>query len=52
MDRRTAVLEPTPEGTALIGEAIGFAQQAHDAALQPLSPQERDQLLALLRKMG
>lgn len=52
MDRRTAVLEPTTEGRALIAEAICCAQQSHEAALQPLSPQERDQLVALLRKMG
>jgi len=52
MDRRTAVLEPTEAGTELIGRAIASAQQAHDAALAPLTPHERIQLLALLRKVG
>ena len=52
MDRRTAVLEPTEAGVALISSAVPCAQQAHDAALAPLSPEERVQLLALLRKMG
>lgn len=52
MDRRTAVLEPTEAGVALISSVISCAQRAHDAALAPLSPQERDQVLALLRKMG
>jgi DNA-binding MarR family transcriptional regulator len=52
MDRRTAVLEPTEAGIALIGRVVPCAQQAHDAALAPLSPQERTKVLALLRKMG
>jgi MarR family transcriptional regulator, lower aerobic nicotinate degradation pathway regulator len=52
MDRRTAVLEPTDAGVALIGSVVACARQAHDAALAPLSPEERAQVLALLRKMG
>ena len=52
MDRRTAVLEPTEAGVALISSAVPCAQRAHDAALAPLSPEERVQVLALLRKMG
>ena len=52
MDRRTAVLEPTEAGVALIGSVVPCAQRAHDAALAPLSPQERTKVLALLRKMG
>jgi MarR family transcriptional regulator, lower aerobic nicotinate degradation pathway regulator len=52
MDRRTAVLEPTDAGTALIGSVVSCAQRAHDAALAPLSSHERAQVLALLRKMG
>ncbi|HEY2619314.1 MAG TPA: MarR family transcriptional regulator [Acetobacteraceae bacterium] len=52
MDRRTAVLEPTEAGIALIRRVVACAQRAHDAALAPLSPQERAQVLALLRKMG
>jgi DNA-binding MarR family transcriptional regulator len=52
MDRRTAVLEPTEAGVALIGRVVPCAQQAHEAALAPLSPQERTRVLALLRKLG
>jgi MarR family transcriptional regulator, lower aerobic nicotinate degradation pathway regulator len=52
MDRRMAVLEPTEAGVALITSVVSCAQRAHDAALAPLSPEERIQVLALLRKMG
>jgi MarR family transcriptional regulator, lower aerobic nicotinate degradation pathway regulator len=52
MDRRTAVLEPTEAGVALIGRVVACAQRAHDLALAPLTPLERAQVLALLRKMG
>lgn len=52
MDRRTAVLEATEAGTALIASAVPGARQAHEAALAPLTPHEQAQLVALLRKMG
>lgn len=52
MDRRTLVLEPTPAGVALITNVVASARQAHDAALAPLSSDERAQVMALLRKMG
>jgi MarR family transcriptional regulator, lower aerobic nicotinate degradation pathway regulator len=52
MDRRTAVLEPTEAGVALIASAVASARQAHEAALAPLSPDERVQVLTLLRKLG
>ena len=52
MDRRTAVLEPTEAGIALIGDAVASARRAHMAALAPLTPDERVQFLTLLRKMG
>ena len=52
MDRRTAVLEPTEAGVALISSVVACAQRAHEAALAPLSPEERVMVLALLRKMG
>jgi MarR family transcriptional regulator, lower aerobic nicotinate degradation pathway regulator len=52
MDRRTAVLEPTDAGVALIGSVVACAREAHEAALAPLAPEERGQLLTLLRKMG
>jgi DNA-binding MarR family transcriptional regulator len=42
LDRRTAVLEPT----------VACARQVHEAALAPLLPQERTDLLRLLRKIG
>lgn len=52
MDRRTAVLEPTEAGVALITGVVACAERAHDAALSPLSVEERGQILTLLRKMG
>jgi MarR family transcriptional regulator, lower aerobic nicotinate degradation pathway regulator len=52
MDRRTAVLEPTEAGVALIGGVVASAGRAHEAALAPLAPEEQTQLLGLLRKMG
>lgn len=52
LDRRTAVLEPTEAGVALITDVVACAQQAHEAALAPLSPKERADLLHLLRKIG
>lgn len=52
MDRRMAVLEPTEAGIALITGTVACARKAHEAALSPLTPEEQDQLLVLLRKMG
>jgi DNA-binding MarR family transcriptional regulator len=52
LDRRTAVLEPTEAGVALIADVVACAHQAHEAALAPLSPEERTDLLHLLRKIG
>jgi len=52
MDRRTAVLEPTEAGVALIRSVVASAASAHEAALAPLAPEEQTQLLGLLRKMG
>lgn len=52
LDRRTAVLEPTEAGVALITRVVACAQQAHEAALAPLSAEEQAHLLHLLRKIG
>jgi DNA-binding MarR family transcriptional regulator len=52
MDRRTAVLTPTEEGTALITRAVACAQRSHEAALAPLTTPEQTQLLTLLRKLA
>jgi DNA-binding MarR family transcriptional regulator len=52
MDRRIAVLEPTEAGVALIASVVPCARTSHEAALAPLAPDERVQLLTLLRKMG
>jgi DNA-binding MarR family transcriptional regulator len=52
MDRRTAVLEATEAGVALIGTVVASARRAHMAALAPLTPDERVRFLILLRKMG
>ncbi len=52
MDRRTAMLEPTEAGVALIGGVVASAGRAHEAAPAPLAPEQQTQLLGLLRKMG
>ncbi len=52
MDRRTAVLEPTDAGIALIASVVSCARKAHEQALAPLTPAERAQVKTLLRKMG
>ena len=52
MDRRTVVLTPTEAGTAMIDRTVTCAQRSHDAALAPLTLDERTQLLALLRKLA
>lgn len=52
MDRRTAVLAPTEAGIALIAQGVACAQRSHEAALAPLTEDERRQFLALLRKVG
>jgi len=52
MDRRTAVLEPTEAGVALIASVVACARLAHEGARAPLAPEERVQVLTLLRKMG
>jgi DNA-binding MarR family transcriptional regulator len=51
MDRRTAVLQPTEVGVALITSVVASARKIHAAALAPLSDEEQRQLVALLRKM-
>jgi MarR family transcriptional regulator, lower aerobic nicotinate degradation pathway regulator len=50
MDRRTAVLQPTEAGIALIRDVVACARRSHDAALSPLSAEERVEILTLLRK--
>lgn len=52
MDRRTAVLAPTPAGLDLAARAVPMARAITEATLAPLSEQERATLLTLLRKMG
>jgi len=52
MDRRTALLEATEAGIALITRVVACARRSHEAALAPLSPEERVRFLTLLRKVG
>jgi MarR family transcriptional regulator, lower aerobic nicotinate degradation pathway regulator len=52
MDRRMAVLEATEAGVALIARLVPCARGSHDAALAPLSSDERVRLIAMLRKLG
>jgi DNA-binding MarR family transcriptional regulator len=51
MDRRTAVLAATDAGVALITRALPIARGSHDAALAPLTADERATFLSLLHKM-
>jgi DNA-binding MarR family transcriptional regulator len=50
-DRRTIVIAPTTAGVALAAEAVVAARRITEATLEPLTPVERRQLLALLQKL-
>jgi DNA-binding MarR family transcriptional regulator len=52
LDRRTIVLAPTQSGSALAAEAVIAARRITEATLDPLTAQERRQLVSLLRKVG
>nr|WP_283949868.1 MarR family transcriptional regulator [Limobrevibacterium gyesilva] len=52
LDRRTAVLAPTPEGLDLAARAVACAHRITEATLAPLDTEERRHFLFLLRKMG
>jgi MarR family transcriptional regulator, lower aerobic nicotinate degradation pathway regulator len=52
LDRRTAVLAPTPEGVAAASRAVPCARRITEATLEPLDADERRRLLALLRKIA
>lgn len=51
LDRRTIVLAPTSAGVALATQAVIAARRITEATLEPLTADERRQLLALLRKL-
>ncbi len=50
-DRRRAILSLTPAGQTLIADAIVRAKAITEATLAPLSAEEREQFLALLKKL-
>jgi hypothetical protein len=52
MDRRTAVLAPTPQGLELACRAVARARRISEATLEPLDGAERVRLVALLRKLS
>jgi DNA-binding MarR family transcriptional regulator len=52
MDRRTAVLAPTPAGLDAAGRAVALARRITEATFEPLEDGERARLLALLRKLS
>ncbi len=52
LDRRTAVLAPTPAGLDLAARAVPMARAITAATLAPLDAAERACLLTLLRKMA
>jgi MarR family transcriptional regulator, lower aerobic nicotinate degradation pathway regulator len=51
LDRRTIVLTPTPAGIDLARQAVVAARRITEATLDPLTTEERHQLLSLLRKL-
>jgi DNA-binding MarR family transcriptional regulator len=51
LDRRTIVLAPTPAGAALAAEAVLAARRITEATLDPLTQDERQTLVSLLRKL-
>jgi DNA-binding MarR family transcriptional regulator len=51
LDRRTIVLAPTQAGLTLAAKAVVAARRITEATLDPLTPEERGQLLALLHKL-
>jgi len=51
LDRRTIVLAPTRAGLALAAQAVVAARRITEATLDPLTPEERRQLLSLLYKL-
>jgi len=52
MDRRTAVLSPTPAGIALAARGVAHARRASERTLDPLGAEERATLLALLARIA
>ena len=50
-DRRSIVVAPTKVGSELAAEAVVAARQITEATLEPLTPVERRQILALLKKL-
>lgn len=51
-DRRIRILTITAEGAELLRAAQEAGRRANEAVLSPLSPQERQQLLAMLRRLA
>ena len=52
LDRRTAVLAPTPAGLDLARQAVALARDITAATLEPLDPAERGRFLAMLQKLS
>ncbi len=51
-DIRLSILSLSRKGRRLIRSAIDIATRVNDETLQPLSPEDRDLLTSLLRKLG
>jgi len=52
LDRRRMMLDLTEEGRRVIAEAVEAGRAITEATLAPLSPEERNTFLALLRKLA
>jgi DNA-binding MarR family transcriptional regulator len=51
LDRRTVVLSMAPAGDLVLAEAVGQGRRANEQLLSPLSAEERQQLIRLLRRL-
>lgn len=50
-DRRRVIISLTDEGRTLIKNALASGMKANERTLAPLSPEEQEQLIGLLRKL-
>lgn len=51
LDRRTVVLSLAPAGEQVLAEAVGQGRRANEQLLAPLSPDDRHDLIRLLRRL-
>ncbi len=52
LDKRSRIIALTPAGDTLLGEAMQRIGRVTEQTLEPIEPAERDNLRAILQKMG